>query len=219
MAHFSERINAYLALQKKVEGKLPSQKETKDPERIKIACRQAWPRASALARADAKAGDVFNGAAEQFRQIIREDAKDRSVRDAFAAMQEVPTPDAAEGERRLSGDGGAGHRAAADSQAAPAAARRRRVPVHGPRPDSQGHESQPDCRSAARRGAARWAASDAPAAGGARRWPWWLAVSGGIRRRAEPGVRRPQPQGLVEVRRHRRQRHRRQAAVRDRRAR
>jgi len=32
-----------------------------------------------LARADAKAGDVFNGAAEPFRQIIREDAKDLIV--------------------------------------------------------------------------------------------------------------------------------------------
>lgn len=90
MAHFSERVTAYLALQKKVEGKLPSQKETNDPERIKahIASLAEGIRA---ARADAKPGDFFNGAAEQFRQIIREDAKARSVRDALAAMREVPT--------------------------------------------------------------------------------------------------------------------------------
>lgn len=90
MARFSERVTAYLALQKKVEGKLSSQKETNDPERIKAHIANL-AEGIRLARADAKAGDVFNGAAEQFRQIIREDAKDRSVRDAFAAMQEVPT--------------------------------------------------------------------------------------------------------------------------------
>lgn len=89
MAQFSERVAGYLALQKKVEDKLPSQKQTSDPERIKlhIATLATGIRA---ARADAKAGDVFNGAAEQFRQIIKQDASNRSVRDAFAAMQEVP---------------------------------------------------------------------------------------------------------------------------------
>jgi hypothetical protein len=89
MAQFSERVAAYLALQKKVEGKLPPQKETNDPERIKahIASLATGIRA---ARANAKAGDIFNGAAEQFRQIIQEDARERSVHDTLAAMQEVP---------------------------------------------------------------------------------------------------------------------------------
>lgn len=89
MAQFSERVAAYLSLQKKVEGKLTSQKETNDPEKIKahIANLATGIRA---ARTAAKAGDIFNGAAEQFRQVIREDAKDRSVRDKFATMQEVP---------------------------------------------------------------------------------------------------------------------------------
>jgi hypothetical protein len=89
MAQFSERVAGYLALQKKVEAKLPAQKETSDPERIKahIATLATGIRA---ARAEAKAGDVFNGAAEQFRQIIKQDAGNRSVRDAFATMQEVP---------------------------------------------------------------------------------------------------------------------------------
>jgi hypothetical protein len=90
MAHFSERVTAYLALQKKVEGKLPSQKQTDDPERIKVHI-ASLAEGMRLARADAKAGDVFNDAADQFRQIVREDARDRSVRDAFAAMREVPT--------------------------------------------------------------------------------------------------------------------------------
>jgi hypothetical protein len=89
MAQFSERVNAYLALQKKVEGKLPAQKETADPERIKAHVAEL-ANAIRSARADAKPGDVFDGVAEQFRQTIKEDARDRSVRDAFAAMQEVP---------------------------------------------------------------------------------------------------------------------------------
>jgi hypothetical protein len=89
MSHFSERVKTYLSLQKKVEGKLPAQKETNDPERIKahIASLANGIRA---ARADAKPGDIFDGVSEQFRQIFREDARERSVRDAFAAMQEVP---------------------------------------------------------------------------------------------------------------------------------
>jgi hypothetical protein len=90
MARFSERVAAYLSLQKKVEGKLTAQKDTDDPARIKahIATLAQGIRA---ARADAKAGDLFDGASDQFRQTIREDARNRSVRDAFAAMQEVPT--------------------------------------------------------------------------------------------------------------------------------
>src|SRR3954468_18986812 len=89
MAAFSKRVNAYLSLQKKVEGKLPSQKATGDPARIKAHIAQLAD-GIRTARAGAKAGDVFNGASEQFRQIIKDDAKNRSVRDAFAAMQEVP---------------------------------------------------------------------------------------------------------------------------------
>lgn len=89
IARFSERVTAYLALQKTIEAKLPPQKETNDPERIKVHV-TSFASGIRAARPDAKPGDIFNGAAEQFRRIIREDAKDRSVRDAFAAMQEVP---------------------------------------------------------------------------------------------------------------------------------
>jgi hypothetical protein len=89
MAEFSERVNAYLALQKKVEAKLPAQKETPDPERIKSHITEL-ANGIRTARANAKPGDIFDGVAEQFRQMIKQDARDRSVRDAFAAMQEVP---------------------------------------------------------------------------------------------------------------------------------
>lgn len=89
MGRFSERVNAYLALQKKVEGKLTAQKETNDPEKIKAHISELANGIRA-ARADAKPGDVFDGVSEQFRHSIHEDARNRSVRDAFAAMQEVP---------------------------------------------------------------------------------------------------------------------------------
>lgn len=90
MARFNDRVNAYLTLQKKVEGALTPQKETNDPERIKAHVANLANGIRA-ARSDAKPGDLFNGAAEQFRQIIQADARARSVRDAFAAMREVPT--------------------------------------------------------------------------------------------------------------------------------
>jgi len=90
MAEFSKRIAAYVALQKKVESTMPAQKNTDDPERIKAHVANLAEGIRA-ARADAKAGDCFAGASDQFRRIIKEDARERSVRDAFAAMQEVPT--------------------------------------------------------------------------------------------------------------------------------
>jgi hypothetical protein len=89
MAQFSKRVAAYLALQKKVEATLPSQKATDNPELIKTHV-SSLADAIRSARADAKAGDCFDGASDQFRRIIRQDAGERSVRDSFAAMQEVP---------------------------------------------------------------------------------------------------------------------------------
>jgi hypothetical protein len=90
IARFSDRVAAYVALQKKVEGTLPSQKQTADPAQIKTRL-ESLANAVRTARPNAKAGDCFDGAADQFRRIIQEDASERSVRDAFAAMQEVPT--------------------------------------------------------------------------------------------------------------------------------
>jgi hypothetical protein len=90
MALFSKRVAAYVALQKKVEGMMSPQKGTGDPERIKAHVAELAERMRS-ARAGAKAGDCFAGASDQFRRIIKEDARERSVRDAFAAMQEVPT--------------------------------------------------------------------------------------------------------------------------------
>lgn len=89
LSHFTERVKAYLDLQKKVDSKLPALKESNDPEKI-TAHVQALAEGIRAARAGVQPGDIFDGAAEQFRRAIEEDAENRSIRDAHAAMQEVP---------------------------------------------------------------------------------------------------------------------------------
>ena len=93
MAQFSKRVSSYLLLQKKVESALPSQKETSDPDKIKVNI-SSLANGIRAERSNARAGDVFGGAAEQFRQIIKQDAGNRSLRDALASMQEVPKKNA-----------------------------------------------------------------------------------------------------------------------------
>ena len=86
---FSDRVKQYLALQKNAESALPSLEETDHPEKIE-ARKVALAAAIRTARAGAKPGDIFGGAAEQFRGVIKDDSRQRSARDASAAMQEVP---------------------------------------------------------------------------------------------------------------------------------
>jgi hypothetical protein len=89
LAGFNDRVKAYLDLQKKIEGALPAQKQTAEPARINARV-SGLAEGIRAARADAKPGDVFGPAAEQFRAIIKQDSKQRSTRDKSAAMKEVP---------------------------------------------------------------------------------------------------------------------------------
>jgi hypothetical protein len=86
---FTDRVKQYLDLQKKAEAHLSSLHPSDRPENIE-AHTAALAEGIRAARMGARPGDVFNGAAEQFRRIIEDDAKNRSSRDAYAAMQEVP---------------------------------------------------------------------------------------------------------------------------------
>ena len=86
---FSDRVQQYISLQKKVESSLPKQSTTNDPAQIDVH-RKALAQAIRVARQDAKPGDVFGDAGQQIREIMRRDAHDRTIRDAFAAMEEVP---------------------------------------------------------------------------------------------------------------------------------
>ena len=89
MAAFSERVTPISHCRRRLRARLTAQKQTSDPEKIKAHVTELAEGIRA-ARADAKPGDVFAGAAEQFRASIRQDSKERSSRDKFAAMQEVP---------------------------------------------------------------------------------------------------------------------------------
>jgi len=123
-------VKGYLALQKKVEGGLPAQKETKDTERIKTHV-TSLADGIAAARADAKPGDVFGPAAEQFRAIVKADSKERSGRDKSAAMQECPNVH----PPRVNADypeAAALRRCPPDPHPPAAPPRRARVPLHGP---------------------------------------------------------------------------------------
>lgn len=87
---FTDRVNAYVAMKKKLENDLP---DTKPGDR---ATGQAEKVQNTLAtqimaaRKDARPGDIFGDAAPYFKRIIEHDTKTRGIRDAYAAMQEVP---------------------------------------------------------------------------------------------------------------------------------
>jgi hypothetical protein len=89
LKEFSDRVQSYISLQKKLEGGLPKLSPSNDPADIEVH-RKALDQAIRAARQDAKRGDVFGSAEDQIREVVRRDAKDRSVRDAYAAMREVP---------------------------------------------------------------------------------------------------------------------------------
>jgi hypothetical protein len=86
---FLDRVNAYVALQKKVDDGLPKLSGKDDPSKIE-AHQAAMAGRIKMARASAKRGDIFGSAEPVLMAVIREDANLRSLREARAAMEEVP---------------------------------------------------------------------------------------------------------------------------------
>lgn len=87
---FTERVNAYAEMKKKLEDDLPKPKPG-DRATGKVEQVQETLAAQIMAaRKDARPGDVFGDAAPYFRRLIEHDAETRGIRDAYAAMQEVP---------------------------------------------------------------------------------------------------------------------------------
>jgi hypothetical protein len=90
LREFGERTRAYLALRTKlatavaaVSGDATSEQISQHQEQLAAAVRTA--------RKDARRGDIFTPpVVPQFRTIIRRDLQARDIRDALAAMQEVP---------------------------------------------------------------------------------------------------------------------------------
>lgn len=85
---FQDRLQQYVDLQHKAEGQLSSLGKTDEPAKTE-AHRKALADAIRRARPDARQGDIFGDAGEQLRLIIKQDAHNRSTRDALAAMKEV----------------------------------------------------------------------------------------------------------------------------------
>jgi hypothetical protein len=86
---FRDRVDAYVALHRKVEGELPALKETSDP--TKIAEREKLLGESlARARRGAKPGEIFDDAAPYIVKTIRDDWRHRSRADRAALLSEMP---------------------------------------------------------------------------------------------------------------------------------
>ena len=90
LREFGERTRAYLALRTKlaahvaaVSANATSEEIAQHQEQLALAVRAA--------RKDARHGDIFTPPiVPQFRTVIRRDLQARDIRDALAAMQEVP---------------------------------------------------------------------------------------------------------------------------------
>lgn len=90
MADFKKRVDAYLELRGAIAGKLPEVKETGDPAKISER-EQALGKAIAMARASAKAGDVFGPEMSgHLQRILKDDWKSRSAADRQAIFAEIP---------------------------------------------------------------------------------------------------------------------------------
>jgi hypothetical protein len=91
LKEFGDKTKAYAELHKKVAEGVPKLPIDATPDQIKTHQR-ALGEGIRAARREAREGDIFSSSvAPQFRQIIRQDLQSRDMRDAFAAMQEVPS--------------------------------------------------------------------------------------------------------------------------------
>jgi hypothetical protein len=88
---FTDRVDKYVGLKKKLEQDLPKRKPGDQGTGKAEAHEDTLASRIQLARKDSGAGDVFGDAAPIFKHIIQLDTKTRGIRDAYAAMQEVPS--------------------------------------------------------------------------------------------------------------------------------
>jgi hypothetical protein len=89
MADFKQRVDDYLDLRKAVTRTYPDVTETGDPAKI-YAREQALGKAIAMARANAKAGDIFGPVARHLLNVVNEDWTSRSPADRKALLGEIP---------------------------------------------------------------------------------------------------------------------------------
>jgi hypothetical protein len=91
LKEFAQRVNTYVELKKKMHTDLPKPKPGDRATTGKAETTEDTLAARIqIARKDAKRGDLFGDAATYIKQIIQHDTETRGVRDAYAAMEEVP---------------------------------------------------------------------------------------------------------------------------------
>lgn len=89
MVEFKKRVDGYLELRKAVTQKYPEVKETGNP--AKIHEREVnLGKGIAMARANAKAGDLFGPVSRQLLTIVENDWNSRSPADQKAILSELP---------------------------------------------------------------------------------------------------------------------------------
>jgi hypothetical protein len=86
---FHDRVNAYVALQKKVSSDLPKLNGDATPSAAE-AHQAAMAARVRLARPNPKRGEIFGDAEPIVRAVVNTDKEFRSLRDRRAAMEEVP---------------------------------------------------------------------------------------------------------------------------------
>jgi hypothetical protein len=89
LVEFKKRVDGYLELRRAVTQKFPEVRETGDP--AKIHDREVnLGKGIAMARANAKAGDIFAPVSRQLLKTVEDDWNSRSAADRKAILSEVP---------------------------------------------------------------------------------------------------------------------------------
>lgn len=89
LVEFKKRVDAYLELRRAVTQKFPEVKETGDPAKIHER-EVALGKGIAMARANAKPGDLFAPVSRQLLTIVEKDWNARSAADQKAILAEIP---------------------------------------------------------------------------------------------------------------------------------
>jgi hypothetical protein len=89
MVNFKKRVDAYLDLRKAVTQTYPEVRETGNPAQIHER-EVNLGKGIAMARASAKAGDIFAPVARQLLKIVESDWNSRSPADQKAILSEIP---------------------------------------------------------------------------------------------------------------------------------
>ena len=89
MVDFKKRVDAYLELRRGITQKIPEVKETGNPAKIHER-EVALGKALAMARPNAKAGDIFGPVSTYLLKIVEDDWNSRSPADQKAMLSELP---------------------------------------------------------------------------------------------------------------------------------